>query len=53
MSGFILSTIQSAMSVPVQKCNYTEHTMRGVIQLENIFNCLVYDWMIKDEWNVR
>jgi len=25
---------------------------RAVVRLVNIFNCLAYDWSIKDEWKV-
>ena len=25
---------------------------RGVVLLVNIFNCLVYDWTVKDKWKV-
>jgi beta-lactamase regulating signal transducer with metallopeptidase domain len=37
VSGFIYSTVQSAMNLP-----------RAVVPLVK-FNCLPYDWMVKDE----
>jgi len=30
----------------------TEYTPRTVVRLVNIFNCLAYDWMTRDEWKV-
>jgi len=30
----------------------TEYTLRDAVRLVNIFNCLPYEWTVKDEWNV-
>ena len=32
--------------------NKTMYMPRAVIRLVNIFNCLAYDWTVKDEWKV-
>jgi hypothetical protein len=45
MSGLILPNDQSAMSLLYK----TEYTLRVVVPLVIIFNCLPYDWMVKDE----
>ena len=45
MSGFILSTNQSTMSLPFKP----EYTPIAVVRLVNIFNCL---HTVKDEGNV-
>ena len=31
----------------------TRYTPRAVVRLVSIFNCLAYDWVVKDEWKVR
>jgi len=31
----------------------TEYMPRNVVWLVNISNCLAYDWVVKDDWNVN
>lgn len=45
MSGFMLSTNQSATSLPFKP----EYTPRAVVRLVTIFNCL---YTVKDERNI-
>jgi hypothetical protein len=45
ISGIIFSSDQPAMSLLLN----TEPTQRANVRLGNIFNCLAYNWMIKDE----
>jgi len=29
-----------------------EHKISDVVRLVNLFNCLAYDWVVKDQWKV-
>jgi len=51
-SGVLFSTDQSATSLLIIVVLKTEHRMKADVRLVNNFNCLAYDWTIKDEWNV-
>ena len=52
MSGVISSTNQSTTSLPNLELLKAEYTPRTIVRLVNIFNCLAYDWMIKDKRKV-
>jgi uncharacterized protein YebE (UPF0316 family) len=45
------STDQSAMMLANLWGIKAEHTIRTVVQLDNIFNCFAYDWKIKQKKN--
>jgi len=48
MSGVIFSTHKSMMSLLFK----TEYMPRAVVRFVNTFNCLVCNWVVKDEWKV-
>ena len=37
------------MSLPNLEVSKTEHTLKAVVRLVNIYNCIAFDWTIKDE----
>ena len=48
MSEVIFSTDQSKTSLPNLEALKIMNTPRAAVQLD-IFNCLAYDWIVKDE----
>lgn len=48
VSRFLFTTDQSLMSEPIK----TEHKLKAVVWLVNLFNSLANDSTVKDEWRV-
>ena len=49
MSGVIFSTHQSMQRLSDLEVLKPAFMLRTVVRLVNIFNCLAYDWTVKDE----
>ena len=49
----VLTFHQQISDEPTKSTNIkTKQTMRDAVWFVNLYNCIAYDWMIKDEGNI-